>query len=57
MLAINGFDNTKRNDYFNVELGIILEDMHDENIIVNSNTLLFYCKLPRLPATRIRVTN
>ena len=41
LLAINGFVNTKRNDYFNKELGIILEDMHDENIIANSNTLFF----------------
>jgi hypothetical protein len=41
LLAINGFINTKRNDYFNKELGIILEDMHDENIIANSNTLFF----------------
>ena len=41
LLAFNGFLSTKRNDYFNKELGIILEDMHDENIIVNSNTLFF----------------
>ena len=41
LLAFNGFVNTKRNDYFNTELGLILEDMHDENIIVNSNTLFF----------------
>jgi hypothetical protein len=41
LLAFNGFENTKRNDYFNKELGLILEDMHDENIIVNSNTLFF----------------
>lgn len=41
LLAINGFTNTKRNDYFNRELGLLLEDMHDENIIVNSNTLFF----------------
>jgi hypothetical protein len=41
LLAFNGFVNTKRNDYFNKDLGIILEDMHDENIIVNSNTLFF----------------
>jgi hypothetical protein len=41
LLAFNGFVNTKRNDYFNKELGLILEDMHDENIIVNSNTLFF----------------
>ncbi len=40
-LAFNGFENTKRNDYFNKELGLILEDMHDENIIVNSNKLFF----------------
>jgi hypothetical protein len=41
LLAFNGFINSKRNDYFNKELGIILEDMHDENIIVNSNKLFF----------------
>jgi hypothetical protein len=41
LLAFNGFVNSKRNDYFNKELGLILEDMHDENIIVNSNTLFF----------------
>ncbi len=41
LLAYNGFENTRRNDYFNKELGLILEDMHDENVIVNSNTLFF----------------
>jgi hypothetical protein len=41
LLTFNGFENTKRNDYFNKELGLILEDMHDENIIANSNTLFF----------------
>lgn len=41
LLGFNGFENTRRNDYFNKELGLILEDMHDENIIVNSNTLFF----------------
>ncbi|MBV4358284.1 hypothetical protein KTO63_14055 [Parasegetibacter sp. MAH-26] len=40
-LAFNGFENTRRNDYFNKELGLILEGMHDENILVNSNTLFF----------------
>lgn len=29
------------NNYYNKELGIILEDIHDENVIVNSNTLFF----------------
>jgi hypothetical protein len=32
-LENNGFSNTRRNDYFNDELGIILEDLHDENVI------------------------
>jgi hypothetical protein len=41
LLAFNGFENTRRNDYYNKDLGIILEDMHDENIIVNTNTLFF----------------
>lgn len=41
LLAFNGFENTRRNDYYNKELGLILEDMHDENIISNSNKLFF----------------
>lgn len=41
ILAFNGFENTRRNDYYNKELGLILEDVHDENVIVNSNTLFF----------------
>jgi len=41
LLAYNGFENTRRNDYFNKELGLILEDMHDENVLVNSDTLFF----------------
>ncbi len=41
LMAFNGFANTKRNDYYNKDLGLILEDMHDENIIVNSNILFF----------------
>lgn len=40
-LAYNGFANTRRNDYHHKELGLILEDMHDENVLVNSNTLFF----------------
>ncbi len=30
LLAFNGFVNTRRNDYLHTELGLILEDMHDE---------------------------
>jgi hypothetical protein len=41
LLAFNGFVNTKRNDYYNEELGLILEDMHDENIIIQSNNIFF----------------
>lgn len=33
--------NPKKNDYRNDFLGIILEDLHDENVLVNNN-LLFY---------------
>ena len=41
LLAFNGFENIRRNDYYNKELGIVLEDIHDENVIVNSNMLFF----------------
>jgi len=40
-LASNGFKNTKNNDYFNNELGIILEDLHDENVLTRNNILYF----------------
>ena len=38
-LKHNGFKNTRRQDYFNKEYGLILEDMHDENVIVKSEKL------------------
>jgi hypothetical protein len=40
-LEFNEFENIRRNDYENKHLGLILEDMHDENVIVNSETLFF----------------
>jgi secreted protein with Ig-like and vWFA domain len=40
-LASNGFKNTKNNDYFNPELGIILEDLHDENVLTRNSVLYF----------------
>lgn len=40
-LEFNGFKNTKRNDYYNKELGLILEDIHDENVIMNSGVMFF----------------
>lgn len=40
-LSFNEFTNTRRNDYANTALGLILEDMHDENVLVNSEVLFF----------------
>ncbi len=40
-LQNNGFENTKNNDYYNKELGIILEDLHDENVLTKNNVLYF----------------
>lgn len=36
-----GFKNTKRNDYYNEELGIILEDLHDGNVLTKDGLLYF----------------
>jgi hypothetical protein len=41
LMLLNGFSNTKNNDYLNKELGIILEDLHDENVLTNNNVLFF----------------
>lgn len=41
LLGFNGFENTKRQDYFNQEFGLILEDMHDENVIAKEDLLFF----------------
>jgi len=40
-LEYNGFEHTRRQDYMHKQLGLILEDMHDENVLVNSETLFF----------------
>jgi hypothetical protein len=40
-LTQNGFNKTKNNDYFNPELGIILEDLHDENVLTKTGDLFF----------------
>jgi Serine/Threonine/Tyrosine Kinase found in polyvalent proteins len=37
----NGFVNTRNHDYFNSELGIILEDLHDENVLTKDGVLYF----------------
>jgi hypothetical protein len=41
ILTFNGFANTKRQDYFNKEFGLVLEDMHDENVISRQGVLFF----------------
>jgi len=40
-MAENGFANTKDNDYYNSELGLILEDLHDENVLTKDGVLRF----------------
>lgn len=40
-LSSNGFSNTRNNDYFNPDLGIILEDLHDENVLSRNGVLYF----------------
>jgi hypothetical protein len=37
----NGFENNRNNDYRNLELGIILEDLHDENVLTRNGVLYF----------------
>ena len=37
----NGFHNIKNNDYYNPTLGIILEDLHDENVLTQDSILYF----------------
>jgi hypothetical protein len=41
LLSFNGFENTKRQDYYNKEFGLVLEDMHDENVIARQDVLFF----------------
>lgn len=40
-LENNGFRNTKNHDYYNADLGIILEDLHDENVLTQNEILFF----------------
>lgn len=37
----NGFQWKKNNDFYNSEAGIILEDLHDENVLTSRSTLFF----------------
>jgi hypothetical protein len=40
-LTSNGFENNRNNDYIHRELGIILEDLHDENVLTRNEILYF----------------
>lgn len=40
-LEANGFKNTRNNDYYNEDLSIILEDLHDENVLSKEDILYF----------------
>ena len=40
-MQANGFNNTRNNDYFHPELGIILENLHDENVLTAHEILYF----------------
>lgn len=36
-----GFEHKKNNDYYHPYLGIILEDLHDENVLTSKDTFFF----------------
>jgi Serine/Threonine/Tyrosine Kinase found in polyvalent proteins len=40
-MIANGFINTRNHDYYNSDLGIILEDLHDENVLTQDGILYF----------------
>jgi Serine/Threonine/Tyrosine Kinase found in polyvalent proteins len=40
-MTTNGFVNTRNHDYYNSDLGIILEDLHDENVLTQDGFFYF----------------
>jgi len=40
-MEVNGFKNVRNNDYSNSDLGIIIEDLHDENVLTQNRVLYF----------------
>ena len=40
-MTSNGFQHKKNNDYYSSYLGIIIEDLHDENVLTNNGILFF----------------
>lgn len=53
----NGFMNTRNNDYYNPELGIILEDLHDENVLTEKGILQFIDTVFYLTDNFYKITN
>jgi Serine/Threonine/Tyrosine Kinase found in polyvalent proteins len=41
LLTFNGFLHKKNNDYFHPEIGLILEDLHDENVLMQNDIPYF----------------
>ena len=37
----NGFQNNRNNDYINTQMGVIIEDLHDENVLTQDGILYF----------------
>lgn len=40
-LKFNGFENTRNNDYIHRDIGLIFEDLHEENVLSNNGILFF----------------
>ena len=40
-LEFNHFQNNRNNDYISPELGLIFEDLHDENVLSKDGILFF----------------
>ncbi|MDR1762364.1 MAG: hypothetical protein LBR64_00190 [Dysgonamonadaceae bacterium] len=40
-MQANGFERIRTNDYYNSEFGILIEDLHDENVLTNNGILYF----------------
>jgi hypothetical protein len=56
-LEYNGFSNTRNNDYYNAKLGIIFEDLHDENVLSRNEILFFVDTIFYLTETFFKLFN